>query len=205
MGSLVIRGGVDAAGTPVEVAIVDGLQTAAPERIVGKKAAPAGDTPTYDATGLTVPPGLIDLQVNGAVGHDLTAEPESLWEVAAGLARCGVTAFVPTIITSAPEARDRARAVLAGGPREDNARFFGSIEDVPRHVLTQGIGTILRARHLLLIATGPAKAAAVAAAVEGPVTASCPAAALQVHPHATVLVDAAAAAGLARLDYYREV
>jgi glucosamine-6-phosphate deaminase len=89
--------------------------------------------------------------------------------------------------------------------REDNARFFGSVEDVPRHVLTQGIGTILRARHLLLIATGPAKADAVAAAVEGPLTASCPASAMQVHPHATVLVDAAAAAGLARLDYYREV
>lgn len=89
--------------------------------------------------------------------------------------------------------------------REDNARFFGSADEVPHHVLTQGIATILRARHLLLIATGEAKAEAVAAAVEGPVTASCPASALQLHAHATVLVDPPAAAGLARLAYYREV
>ncbi len=89
--------------------------------------------------------------------------------------------------------------------RRDNARFFGSVDDVPRHVLTQGLGTILRARHLLFIATGSGKAAAVAAAVEGPLSASCPASVLQLHPHATVLLDPEAASGLARLDYYREV
>ena len=80
----------------------------------------------------------------------------------------------------------------------DNARFFGSLDDVPRHVLTQGLGTILRARHLLLLATGEAKAEAVAAAVEGPLTASCPASVIQLHPHATVLLDHAAASLLTR-------
>jgi glucosamine-6-phosphate deaminase len=94
---------------------------------------------------------------------------------------------------------------LTGQTRRDNARFFGSPEDVPRHVLTQGLGTILRARHLLLVATGAGKAAAVAAAVEGPVSASCPASVLQLHPHVSLLVDPAAAAGLQRCDYYREV
>lgn len=89
--------------------------------------------------------------------------------------------------------------------RHDNARFFGSIDEVPRHVLTQGLGTILRARHLLLLATGAGKARALAAAVEGPLTASCPASVLQLHPHVTVLCDAPAAAGLARRDHYREV
>lgn len=89
--------------------------------------------------------------------------------------------------------------------RQDNARFFGSADDVPRHVLTQGLGTILRARHLLLVATGAGKAEAVAAAVEGPVSASCPGSVLQLHPHATVLLDPDAASGLARLDHYREV
>jgi glucosamine-6-phosphate deaminase len=89
--------------------------------------------------------------------------------------------------------------------RADNARFFGAQDDVPRHVLTQGLGTILRARHLLLVATGAGKAEAVAAAVEGPVSASCPASVLQLHPHASVLLDAEAAAGLRRVDYYREV
>jgi len=94
---------------------------------------------------------------------------------------------------------------LTARTRADNARFFGSPAEVPRHVLTQGLGTILRARHLLLLATGAGKAAAVAAAVEGPVSASCPASVLQLHPHATVLLDEPAAAGLARGAYYREV
>lgn len=94
---------------------------------------------------------------------------------------------------------------LTARTRQDNARFFGSVDQVPRHVLTQGLGTILRARHLLFVATGAAKADAVAAAVEGPVSASCPASVLQLHPHATVLLDPAAAARLTRLDYYREV
>ena len=89
--------------------------------------------------------------------------------------------------------------------RKDNARFFDSPADVPAHVLTQGLGTILRARHLLLIATGAGKADAVAAAVEGPVSASCPGSALQLHPHVTLLLDPAAAARLERLEHYREV
>ena len=89
--------------------------------------------------------------------------------------------------------------------RADNARFFGSRDEVPRHVLTQGLGTILRASHLLLVAAGAGKAEAVAAAVEGPVSASCPASVLQLHPHASVLLDDEAAAGLRRADHYREV
>lgn len=94
---------------------------------------------------------------------------------------------------------------LTDETRRDNARFFGSVDAVPRHVLTQGLGTIQSARHLLLLATGAGKAAALAAAVEGPLTASCPASVLQLHPHATVLCDAAAAAGLVRRTHYREV
>jgi len=94
---------------------------------------------------------------------------------------------------------------LTARTRRDNARFFGSVDEVPIHVLTQGLGTILEARHLVLIATGAGKADAVAAAVEGPVSASCPASVLQLHPHATVLLDGAAAGRLQRADYYREV
>jgi glucosamine-6-phosphate deaminase len=94
---------------------------------------------------------------------------------------------------------------LTAQTREDNARFFGSLDEVPNHVLTQGLGTILEARHLLLVATGEGKADAVASAVEGPVSASCPASVLQFHPHVTVLLDAAAASRLDRLAYYREV
>ena len=94
---------------------------------------------------------------------------------------------------------------LTDRTRRDNARFFGSVDEVPHHVLTQGLATILRARHLVLLASGAGKADAVAAAVEGPLSASCPASVLQLHPHVTVLVDGAAASGLARAAYYREV
>jgi glucosamine-6-phosphate deaminase len=88
--------------------------------------------------------------------------------------------------------------------RRDNARFFGDdLEAVPRHVLTQGIGTILQARHLVLLAWGAGKAGAVARCVEGPLTAMLPASALQLHPHATVVVDEPAAAELTLTDYYR--
>jgi len=90
--------------------------------------------------------------------------------------------------------------------RRDNARFFGGDEDaVPRHVITQGLGTILRAEHLVLVATGEAKADAVAAAAEGPLTASCPGSVLQLHPHVTLVVDDAAGSRLARADHYRYV
>ena len=87
--------------------------------------------------------------------------------------------------------------------REDNARFFDSIDDVPMHCITQGLGTILKARHLVLLAFGEGKADAVARAVEGPLTALLPGSAIQLHPHATVVVDEAAASRLALADYYR--
>jgi glucosamine-6-phosphate deaminase len=87
--------------------------------------------------------------------------------------------------------------------RIDNARFFDSPDDVPRHCLTQGLGTILDARELVLLAFGPGKAEAVAAAVEGPLTASLPGSAIQLHPRVLVIVDEDAAADLAYADYYR--
>ncbi|GAB2826751.1 glucosamine-6-phosphate deaminase [Streptomyces daliensis] len=88
--------------------------------------------------------------------------------------------------------------------REDNARFFDSLDEVPHHVITQGIGTILEARHLVLLATGEAKAEAVALAVEGPLSSLVPASAMQLHPHATVVVDEAAASRLKLADYFRD-
>lgn len=90
--------------------------------------------------------------------------------------------------------------------REDNARFFDNdLSQVPHHVLTQGIGTIRAARHLVLLAWGSNKAEAVAATVEGPVTSMIPSSALQLHPHATVVVDEPAARQLRLADYYRHV
>ncbi|MEV6686135.1 glucosamine-6-phosphate deaminase [Streptomyces sp. NPDC051130] len=89
--------------------------------------------------------------------------------------------------------------------RVDNARFFDDdIDQVPHHVITQGIGTILDARHLVLLATGEGKAEAVAQTVEGPLSALVPASALQLHRHATVVVDEAAASKLKLADYFRQ-
>lgn len=93
---------------------------------------------------------------------------------------------------------------LSDRTRLDNARFFARPEDVPTHCVTEGLGTILEARALVLVATGLAKVAAVAAAVEGPLTASCPASVLQWHARAWVVVDEAAATGLRNREYYAE-
>jgi glucosamine-6-phosphate deaminase len=89
--------------------------------------------------------------------------------------------------------------------RRDNARFFGDENKVPHHVVTMGIGTILEARHCVLLALGTKKARAVAGACEGAITAMVPASALQLHPKVTVCVDEEAAAELKLKDYYRWV
>ena len=80
----------------------------------------------------------------------------------------------------------------------DNARFFDNEDQVPRKALTQGVGTIMEAHNIVLIATGPNKADAVKALIEGPVTPGCPASVLQNHPRTTVILDEAAAAKLER-------
>lgn len=101
--------------------------------------------------------------------------------------------------------RSRTRVkTLTAQTRQDNARFFASLDDVPRSALTMGIGTILDARSILLMATGESKAAAIAACVEGPITASVPASALQWHAATTIVVDRAAAAQLHHAAYYLE-
>jgi glucosamine-6-phosphate deaminase len=89
--------------------------------------------------------------------------------------------------------------------REDNARFFDSPADVPRHCITMGIGTIMEARQIVLLAFGERTAAAVQQVVEGPVSAMWPATILQMHSSVVVLLDEAAAASLSKKDYYKEV
>jgi len=86
---------------------------------------------------------------------------------------------------------------------EDNARFFDNEDEVPRFAITMGVGTIMDARKVLLIATGENKAEAIAVAVEGPVTSSVTASVLQLHEDAIFILDEAAASKLKRQDYYR--
>jgi glucosamine-6-phosphate deaminase len=93
---------------------------------------------------------------------------------------------------------------LTDETRAANQAGFGA-EPVPRHAITIGIATILEARRCLLLAFGAAKASAVAQMIEGPLTARVPASALQLHPHATILVDEAAATALSLRAYYDAV
>ncbi len=87
--------------------------------------------------------------------------------------------------------------------RTDNARFFGGdITQVPRHCLTQGLGTIMESRHAVMLGFGKHKAQAVAECVEGAVSSRWPASILQMHPHATVVVDEDAASQLRFTGYY---
>lgn len=104
--------------------------------------------------------------------------------------------------TSSLASRTRIKT-LAASTRRDNARFFEG-EEPPTHCLTQGLGTIMEARELLLVAQGENKADAIARAVEGPITSMTPASILQFHPRATVIIDDAAASKLQLADYYRE-
>lgn len=87
---------------------------------------------------------------------------------------------------------------LSAQTRDDNARFFPVGHPVPVQAMTQGIATILAASELLLVACGAGKASAVAQAVEGPITDTVPASALQLHSNVTVVLDSLAAQGLTR-------
>jgi N-acetylglucosamine-6-phosphate deacetylase len=79
-------------------------------------AAPPAGADVIDGSGLLLAPGYIDLQLNGAFGDDFTANPHTIWNVARQLPRYGVTAFLPTIITSPPDTIAAAQQVLGERP-----------------------------------------------------------------------------------------
>jgi glucosamine-6-phosphate deaminase len=85
---------------------------------------------------------------------------------------------------------------------KDNARFFDNEEDVPRFAITMGVGTIMEAKKILLIANGKAKAEVCREFIEGPVTSQITATALQLHSYAIVVLDEEAASKLERDQYY---
>lgn len=104
--------------------------------------------------------------------------------------------------SSSLASRTRVKA-LTPQTRADNARFFGGdLDGVPTHAVTQGVATIMEARHLVLIASGESKAEAIRHVVEGAVSASWPATMLQMHPHVTVFLDPGSASLLERRQYY---
>ncbi len=88
---------------------------------------------------------------------------------------------------------------------QDRITKFEDPGDVPRFALTMGVGNIMEARMVLVVASGKRKADVLVRAIEGPLTASVPASVLQLHRSVIVVADEEAAAGLSRLDYYRLV
>jgi len=117
-----------------------------------------------------------------------------------GIGKAGHIGFNEPL--SALRSRTRVKA-LTPTTLKQNAEPFGGEDRVPRRAITMGVGTILECRRCILLAAGPAKAAVIAQAVEGPITSMVTATALQLHPRCTVIVDEPAAAELKEQDYYR--
>ncbi len=113
MAGLLVRGGsvlVDGAFEEAELAAEDG--------VLVDRVAVGSDARVIDADGLLVVPGYVDLQCNGGLGIDLAGDPERLWELGAALPQFGVTAWLPTIVTTPDGIVDRAIDALAAGPPE---------------------------------------------------------------------------------------
>jgi len=103
---------------------------------------------------------------------------------------------------SALMSRTREKALTPKTRRQNAAMFGGDPDRVPKRALTMGVGTILEAREIILLATGAAKAGILAKAVEGPITAMISASAIQLHLRCKVVLDAAAASALSQKEYY---
>ncbi len=120
-----------------------------------------------------------------------------------GIGEAGHIGFNEPLSAMMSRTRDKT---LTPTTRRQNAEMFGGdAEKVPTRALTMGVGTILEAKELVLLACGASKAAIVARAVEGPITASVSASAIQVHPSCKVILDEPAAAELRGRDYYEFV
>jgi glucosamine-6-phosphate deaminase len=117
-----------------------------------------------------------------------------------GIGEAGHIGFNEPLSSLMSRTRDKA---LTPTTRAQNAGMFGGDpERVPKRALTMGVGTIIDARELILLATGTAKASIIARAVEGPITSMVSASALQLHPNCKVIVDEEAAAELQGRNYY---
>lgn len=141
-------------------------------------------SPQGDAADAAVEAARYDASIDAAGGVDLQI---------LGVGRNGHIAFNEPTCSLASRTRE---VRLTPSTIEANARFFDSVQEVPTTALTQGIGTILEARRIVLIAQGEEKAEAITQAVEGPVSALWPVTALQLHPNATLVIDEAAASRL---------
>lgn len=150
-----------------------------------------------------VPDGrALDYDTYGAQYEASIAEAGGIDMQILGIGRDGHIAFNEP--GSSLGSRTRLKT-LAPETIRDNARFFGGEEEVPRLAITMGVGTILESKKCIMLAFGKEKAEAIAAMIEGPVTAQVTGSALQFHQDVVVILDEESASQLTRREYYDEV
>ena len=130
---------------------------------------------------------------DAAARHAAALEAAPIDLAILGLGRDGHVAFDEPPARVASGVR---RVTLAATTRADAAAAFGGISDVPQEALTVGLGSLYRARELLVLVTGASKAEALRAMLEEPVNPDCPGSLLRDHPRLTVVCDRAAASAL---------
>jgi glucosamine-6-phosphate deaminase len=154
-----------------------------------------------DLANTYVPEGMaIDLRAEAARYENLIRQTGGIDLQLLGLGEAGHIGFNEPL--SALMSRTREKALTPITRQQNAAMFGGDLDKVPKRALTMGVGTILDARELLLLATGGAKASILAKAVQGPITAMISASAMQLHPNCKVIVDEEAARELKERDYY---
>ena len=155
----------------------------------------------FDIRNTRLPDGMAeDLDAECRAFEDEIADCGGIDLQVLGIGRSGHVGFNEP----ASSLRSRTRSkTLTPKTLEQNGPLFGGCENMPRHVLTMGVGTILDSERCLMLITGEEKAEMAAKAIEGPVTAMITASAMQIHPHCVVVLDEAAASGLSLVEYYR--
>ena len=119
-----------------------------------------------------------------------------------GIGRTGHIAFNEP--TSSLKSRTRIKT-LTPQTIKDNSRFFNNCSEVPIYAITMGVGTIMEAKKIILMASGKAKAKPIKNAIEGPISSMCSASAIQMHQKSMVIIDEAAASELSEKEYYKWV
>jgi glucosamine-6-phosphate deaminase len=154
-----------------------------------------------DTANTHVPDGMAaDLRAGAAHYEQLIRESGGIDVQLLGIGEAGHIGFNEPLSALMSRTRDKALTPLT---LQQNAGMFGGDPNrVPRRAVTMGVGTILDARELLLLATGTAKASILARAVEGPITAMISASAIQLHRNCKVIVDEDAAGELKEREYY---
>jgi glucosamine-6-phosphate deaminase len=154
-----------------------------------------------DLANTHVPDGMAaDLHAAAARYEQLIREAGGIDVQLLGIGEAGHIGFNEPL--SALMSRTREKALTPVTRKQNAAMFGGDSDKVPKRAVTMGVGTILDARELLLLATGAAKASILAKAVEGPITAMISASAMQLHPSCKVIIDEEAAQELKERDYY---